>query len=184
LNATTKEIDMTTNSEAALAVIATAVAALDDTDTPHCPYCGSDQVEHIDAVDTSDWQSEIEKWGCKMPTCKTRTFWLCYVLERGFRGIRVDTDKFKTLHRPLPEPEPVPRELPDITTDRELVARLRVSLLQYPSLHIFDVYLNRESVSAALDHLARLSTMSAVDSPVLDPLHRIALAALMTRAGL
>jgi hypothetical protein len=95
-----------TNPETNSAAILAAAIVMIEEEHESCPYCGSDQVEHIDAVDTSDWTSEVEKWGCKMPSCKDRTFRICYAVEREFRGVRVDTDKFKTLHRPAPIPEP------------------------------------------------------------------------------
>jgi hypothetical protein len=96
-----------------------------------CPYCGGGDVEHSEAVATSDWQDDVERWICLGESCDGRHFDIEYVVDRDFNGIRTDDDENETgegtLHRPAPVPE---RTL----ADRSLAFLRRVDDATLPEL--------------------------------------------------
>jgi hypothetical protein len=120
-----------------------------------CPYCGGDDVEHSEAVDTSDWQYEIERWVCLAPSCEGRHFDIEYAVDRDFVGIRTDDDDDGTLHQPAPAPA---RTL----ADRSLAFLRRVDDATLPELREA-----RKSVAEYAEDMANKASARAVARLVL-----------------
>jgi hypothetical protein len=105
VNATTEgELTMNTPTTAAPDA-ATLIRDSVEHEGARCPYCGSERVEHVEAIDTSDWTYEVESWICLEPSCEDRTFRIEYVVDRNFVGVRTDDESKEdddegTLHRP------------------------------------------------------------------------------------